>query len=302
MDPERPLGNNRDDDPVEELLRVWERLREIWQRLFPAREAPVVKTKEHYTAELGIEFCIELVLVFYQLGRDLMGLPVNVPLGAGCWVIAMLIAIRILWILPITSAAPGFIKIVASVLIFVVAAAVSKNTIAEAYRKQHAGEPLSRDTQMLLGAMGGLQKGIETLKPNKPDIPAVNPPQKRSHAITGAELLVNDDLRKQATDVAGKLRGAYMTMKLRSDFLETKEFVTHDPKQRQQVRAQREEVQHDLVANNEELITSANHLRRTMLERLGRDTSVMDRDPWFTGNEFVTQTDKLKALANELPK
>jgi len=68
------------------------------------------------TMELGIEFCLELVIVFYQLGRELMGLPVNVPLGAGCWAVAMLVAIRILWIIPIASSVPRPIKAVCGIL------------------------------------------------------------------------------------------------------------------------------------------------------------------------------------------
>src|SRR5216683_5757064 len=88
-----------------------------------------------HKAELGIEFCIELAIVFYQLGRELMGLPANVPLGAGCWVVAMLIAIRILWILPLTSPVPVWVKAVTSIAIFIIAVMVSRRTVQEAYRK-----------------------------------------------------------------------------------------------------------------------------------------------------------------------
>lgn len=97
-----------------------------------------------------------------------MGLPANVPLGAGCWVVAMLIAIRILWILPFTSPVPVWVKAVTSIAIFIIAVMVSRRTVQEAYRKQSAGEELTSDTKALLGALEALEGRIDAVKKSEP--------------------------------------------------------------------------------------------------------------------------------------
>src|SRR5712692_6405225 len=120
-----------------------------------SREKPPQPTAFHkrHEVELGIEFCLELLVVFYQLGRELMGLPVNVPLGAGCWAVAMLIAIRIFWIVPFTQTLPLCLKATTGALIFSIAVQVSWHTVNEAYRQQIAGEQMTPDTKLLLGAI-----------------------------------------------------------------------------------------------------------------------------------------------------
>jgi hypothetical protein len=156
-------------NPFDQFMSDWERASSFPKlilrllRQHKLSTATVAKRKE----ELGIEVCLEFLIALYQLGRELMGLPVNVPLGAGCWAVAMLIGIRILWILPVTSSAPRLVKTVVSVGILVTAIWVSRGTVEEAYRKQRAGEKLSPDTQALLGALGGLQRGVDALKPTE---------------------------------------------------------------------------------------------------------------------------------------
>lgn len=151
----------------------------------PPMPAGAMKDDKSHKAELGIEFCIELAIVFYQLGRELMGLPANVPLGAGCWVVAMLIAIRILWILPFTSLVPVSVKGVTSIAIFIIAVMVSRRTVQEAYRKQSAGEELTSDTKALLSALGALEGRIDAIKKNEPssvpDKPNLGRPREHTH-------------------------------------------------------------------------------------------------------------------------
>jgi hypothetical protein len=155
------------------------------------------------TQELGIEVCSEFLIALYQLGRELMGLPVNVPLGAGCWAAAMLIGIRILWILPVTSSAPRSVKAVVSILILVIATRVSLGTIEEAYRKQKAGEKLSPDTKALLTALGGLQRGVDALKPTE-NIPEGAKPNPQHQTII--QQLTPDPIEQVRTDATSLVR------------------------------------------------------------------------------------------------
>jgi hypothetical protein len=58
------------------------------------------ESKQRRTAEVGIEFCIELLLVVYQFGHDQMDFPHNYWAGLFCWLLAIALGIRIFWIFP----------------------------------------------------------------------------------------------------------------------------------------------------------------------------------------------------------
>jgi hypothetical protein len=77
----------------------------------------MAESQQKHLLELGIEFLLELLLFLYPYGADQMGLPHNFWLGLGCWVLATVIAVRMIWIFPVwsdrlSSAAKGIIALV----------------------------------------------------------------------------------------------------------------------------------------------------------------------------------------------
>lgn len=126
----------------------------------------------------------------------------------------------------------------------------------------------------------------------------------RPHVPAGAELLADDDLRQRASSIADKLVQAWSVMDQRVDELSNLRGITRDAEKQKRLQVQEEGLQKEFIPENEELIIEANHLRRALLERLGRNTSEMDNDPWFTGPSrvFSQQVIRLRKLANELAK
>ena len=155
-----------------------------------SNEVPLVKDGRQL--ELGVEFCIEMVITFYQLGRDVMGLPTSVPLGAGCWVVAMLISIRILWIFPLFASVPVWVKAGTSCVVLLIVGWIAFGTVREAYRKQKAGEQLSPDTKALLTMLGGLSSKMDSLQNQPPQAP----PETTTVEFTKYELMRNSDAQK----------------------------------------------------------------------------------------------------------
>ena len=55
------------------------------------------------TPELGFEFVVDLLLFAFPYGAEQMNLPHLFWLGFGCWVVGIVIAIRMFWIFPLWS-------------------------------------------------------------------------------------------------------------------------------------------------------------------------------------------------------
>jgi hypothetical protein len=242
-------------------------------------EAFAMPDRKRKPMELGIEFCLELVIVFYQLGRELMGLPVNVPLGAGCWAIAMIIAIRILWILPIMLPVPKLVKAAFGLVILTIAVWVSYNTVEEAFRKQRVGEQLSPDTKVVLGALSGIQRGLDILaRPSastsshtessklpssisfKPSLPiATVKPANPYELLSDAELvLVSKLVAKEIDDFMGTWRHQ---IEGEIEPRRTEQIYRHSPQLEEDERKRLEaEFNNEVNSTNDEYRSQAKHL------------------------------------------
>lgn len=98
----------------------------------------MAKTSNKPVVELSIEFAVELLLFLYPYGADQMGLPHNFWLGLSCWIIGLIIAVRMFWIVPFWSARLTWLE--KALIAFIVVAALVlflNKPVAMAYRKRN---------------------------------------------------------------------------------------------------------------------------------------------------------------------
>lgn len=96
--------------------------------------------KGDHKLELGIEFCIELAIALYQFGREQLDLPHNFYLGLGCWVVALVVALRMFWIFPGIERLRLSIKAVIVVVIIAFVVRFSWESVRAAY-STYADDP-----------------------------------------------------------------------------------------------------------------------------------------------------------------
>lgn len=94
--------------------------------------------------ELSLELLLEILLVLVPLGRDVIGLPPNVPLGVGIWSVAAFIAVRMFWIWERTATLSILAKVSVSALFIAVVAVGTWESAWEALLLQH---PISKEAQ-----------------------------------------------------------------------------------------------------------------------------------------------------------
>ena len=94
---------------------------------------PEAKT---HRLELGIEFCLELATVMYQLGAEQMGLPHNFGIGLTLWMIAIALVLRILWIFPWVEKWPSWVKIAAATIGVAVLVVFAWSPVEHSYHKR----------------------------------------------------------------------------------------------------------------------------------------------------------------------
>lgn len=115
-------------------------------RLFLRDKMSPRKSNKMRRLELSVEFLVEFLLVLVPLGRDVMGLPPNVPLGIGIWSVAAIVAIRIFWIWEWTERLTTFTKVLVSVAFLALVVFGTWESAMEGLLLQH---PLSQDAQSI---------------------------------------------------------------------------------------------------------------------------------------------------------
>jgi hypothetical protein len=130
-----------------------------------------IESTQRRGLELGVEFCLELAIVLYQLGAEQMDLPHNFWVGLACWIVGLGTGLRMLWIFPPFERIRWPTKALASILIAGLFVRVMWTPVGSAYEQQYG-----------IAAPPDIQKVLVRLMPRpQAETPHEAPPHKPQH-------------------------------------------------------------------------------------------------------------------------
>ena len=112
------------------------RIRMRHSSAFWNEETMNAESKKRRSVEVGIEFCIEFLLALYQFGREQMDFPHDYWVGLFCWLFAIALGIRILWIIPGLEPLGWLWKALISTVLVLGFVRLEGSTVIESYKKQ----------------------------------------------------------------------------------------------------------------------------------------------------------------------
>lgn len=133
------------------VIAIRKTIRTFLERAVIAPQEEIESTQRR-GLELGVEFCLELAIVLYQLGAEQMDLPHNFWVGLVCWIVGLGIALRMLWIFPAFDRIRWPTKTLVSVVIAGIFVRFMWVPVNTAYRQQY-GIPPAPDIQKVLARL-----------------------------------------------------------------------------------------------------------------------------------------------------